>query len=66
MKNSEIRELSLPELQEKIGEEADTLTRLRLNHTVSPLDNPLKITQTRRLIARLKTEYRNRQLKQED
>jgi large subunit ribosomal protein L29 len=40
------------------------LTRLKLNHAVSPLDNPLKIKQTRKNIARLMTELRKRELKE--
>jgi large subunit ribosomal protein L29 len=62
MKNSEIKELTTKELIEKIDIEKTQLTRLKLNHAVSPLDNPLKITQTRKDIARLKTELRKREL----
>ncbi len=62
MKSSEIKELTTKELVEKIDTEKTQLTRLKLNHAVSPLDNPLKITQTRKDIARLKTELRKREL----
>ncbi|MDA3954239.1 MAG: 50S ribosomal protein L29 [Bacteroidales bacterium] len=62
MKSSEIIELSTKELVEKIDTEKTQLTRLKLNHAVSPLDNPLKITETRKDIARLKTELRKREL----
>lgn len=65
MKNSEIRELSHPELLERIEAEAATLQRMRINHTVSPLDNPNKLVFQRRLIARLKTELSQRNLKKE-
>ncbi|NOQ24242.1 MAG: 50S ribosomal protein L29 [Bacteroidales bacterium] len=62
MKSSEIKELTTKELVEKIDTEKTQLTRLKLNHAVSPLDNPLKITETRKDIARLKTELRKREL----
>ncbi|MDX9696985.1 MAG: 50S ribosomal protein L29 [Bacteroidales bacterium] len=62
MKSSEIKELTTKELEERIDTESSHLTRLKLNHAVSPLDNPLKIKQTRKNIARLKTELRKREL----
>ncbi len=62
MKNSEIKELTTKELVEKIDTEKSHLTRMKLNHAVSPLDNPLKITEARKDIARLMTELRKREL----
>lgn len=62
MKTSEIRELTTAEIVEKVETERDELVRLKMNHHVSPLDNPLVIRQTRKNIARLKTEMRKRQL----
>ena len=62
MKNAEIRELSTKELIERIDEEEVIYTKLKLNHAISPLDNPLKIRTTRRDIARLKSELRRREL----
>jgi large subunit ribosomal protein L29 len=63
MKNkSEIRDLSLAELKDRITEEIFQLDKLRFNHTVSTLENPLKLRQGRRLVARLKTELRKREL----
>ncbi len=62
MKNSEIRELTTKELIEKIEDESAQYVRLKLNHTVSPLDNPNKLTEGRRLVAKLKTELRKREL----
>jgi large subunit ribosomal protein L29 len=55
MKTAEIRELTSKEIQERIDAEKSTLVRMKLNHVVSPLDNPLKITHIRKDIARLKT-----------
>ena len=62
MKSSEIRELSIKELEERLESEESLLVRMRMNHAVSPLDNPNKIVETRKNIARLKTEVRARQI----
>lgn len=62
MKSAEIKELTTKELIEKIDTEKAHLSRLKLNHAVSPLDNPLKITEARKNIARLMTELRKREL----
>lgn len=56
MKNSEIKEMSTKELKERIDSESELLTRMKLNHTVSPLDNPMKIRASRKNVARMKTE----------
>ena len=65
MKSTEIRELSLKELEERLENEENMLVRLRMNHAVSPLDNPNKIVETRRNIARLKTEKRARKIQEQ-
>ena len=62
MNNSEIKELSTPEIVEKIEGEKSLLLKQRLNHAVSPLDNPHKLTETKKNIARLNTELRSREL----
>jgi len=62
MKISEIKELTTKEIAERIDTESDKLTRMRLNHAVSPLDNPMVLKEIRKNIARLNTELRNRQL----
>ena len=62
MKNSEIKELTTKEIAERIDAEKDKLTRMKLNHAVSPLDNPITLKEVRKDIARLKTEMRQRQL----
>jgi large subunit ribosomal protein L29 len=62
MKNSEIRELAPKEIAERIDAEKTMLVKLRMNHAVSPLDNPMKITRTRKDVARMMTELRKRQL----
>ncbi|MCF8298650.1 MAG: 50S ribosomal protein L29 [Saprospiraceae bacterium] len=64
MKQEVIIELSTPELRERLDEEKKQLTKLRLNHAVSPLENPMKIKDYRRMIARINTELRSRELKE--
>jgi large subunit ribosomal protein L29 len=64
MKISEIKELSNKEIAERIDAEQTQLLKLRLNHSISPLDNPMKIKETRKNIARMKTELRERALKE--
>jgi large subunit ribosomal protein L29 len=64
MKTSEIKEFTDKELLERIQLEKETLTRLNMNHAVSPLDNPMKIKQARRNIARLMTVKGQREMSQ--
>lgn len=64
MKTSEIKELSTSDLIERIDTEKTMLVRMRLNHAITPLDNPQKIKQTKLTIARLMTELRVRELKE--
>lgn len=62
MKNSEIKALSKEELVEKINTETSGLQKLNFAQAISPIENPMKIRHTRRLIARLKTELRAKEL----
>jgi large subunit ribosomal protein L29 len=62
MKSSEIRELSNQELLEHIDNEKTSLVRMKLNHAISPLENPQKIKESRKTIARLMTEKRKREM----
>ncbi len=62
MKISEIKELTDKELRERIDAEREFLVRLKMNHAVSPLDNPLQIKDVRRNIARFATELRQREI----
>jgi len=56
MKNEDIKALSLAELKEKIVSEQEALRKVRFAHQVSSIENPMKIREVRRLLARLKTE----------
>jgi len=51
-----IREMTTPEILERLEEERKQLVKLKLNHAVSPLENPNKIKVYRKTIARLMTE----------
>lgn len=62
MKNSEIREFTTKEILERIETEKSHLVKLKMNHAVSPLDNPVKIREARKNIARMMTELRKREL----
>jgi len=62
MKIKEVRELSTKEIEERIDAEVMALDQKKINHSISPLDNPMQIKAQRRTIARLKTELRQRKL----
>lgn len=55
-KYSYIKEMKTTELQDKLVEEVSALGKIRLNNSISPLENPIQIRHKRRLIARLSTE----------
>jgi large subunit ribosomal protein L29 len=63
MKQKVIEELSTTEILERLVEEKQQLVKLKLNNAVSPLENPHKIKEQRRTVARLNTEIRKRELK---
>jgi large subunit ribosomal protein L29 len=62
MKTSEIKELSTSDLRERIDTERTLLVRMKLNHAITPLDNPQKVKDVKLTIARLLTELRTREL----
>ncbi len=64
MKPNVIREMSTGELKERLDEEKKHLQKLKLNHSVSPLENPMKIQLYRKTIARIKTELHNRAIEE--
>lgn len=65
MKTSEIKQFTTQEIRERIDNERTSLTRMKLNHAISPLDNPNKIKETRGNIARLLTELHQRELNEQ-
>jgi large subunit ribosomal protein L29 len=56
METEEIKKLSDAELKEKVAGERTMLTKLKLQHSVSPIENPMRIHAQRKLVARLLTE----------
>ncbi|WP_340074395.1 50S ribosomal protein L29 [Leptobacterium sp. I13] len=62
MRQSEVKELSSTELQEKLGELKKSYADLKMAHTVTPLENPLQLRTVRRTIARVATELSKREL----
>ncbi len=57
MKNKahDLRDLAVEELENRVREKSEELMNLRIQHHMRALDNPLKVRQTRREIAVLKT-----------
>ncbi|EMR04044.1 50S ribosomal protein L29 [Cesiribacter andamanensis] len=62
MKNQEIRSLSADELKERIAAEKEGLQKLKFAHEISPVENPMKIRHSRRLIAKMETELRAKEI----
>ena len=60
MKASVIKEMTTEEIKAHVEAETSSLSKLKLNHAVSPLESPLVIRSTRRTVARLKTELNKR------
>tara|TARA_R110002012_G_scaffold85180_2_gene212586 strand:+ start:2567 stop:2758 length:192 start_codon:yes stop_codon:yes gene_type:complete len=61
MKQSEVKELSVTELQEELGKSRKAYSDLKMAHAVSPLENPIQLRAVRRTIARLATELTKRE-----
>lgn len=62
MKKMELAELSTADLKEHLSQMEKEYRQLKINHSISPVDNPAKITADRKNIARVKTELRRREL----
>jgi len=62
MKASEVIKLDTDELEEKLDELKKDLFFLRMQHATNQLDNPIRIAQVRKDIARVKTVIRQKQL----
>lgn len=60
MKQNIVKDLTTDEVRDRIKEEKSNYAKIKMSHAVSPLDSPLKIRNTRRLIARLETELTKR------
>lgn len=62
MKANEIRELASKDILERIAAERDQLVKMKINHAVSPLDNPTLIKKSRKNVARMLTILREKEL----
>ncbi len=60
MKKEDIRELTTEELRMRLTEEQAQYAKLKMNHAISPIENPLKIRSTRKGIAMIHTELSRR------
>ena len=63
MKNSKIKEMSSPELEKELSELKSELFKLRFSLATNGLDNPLKVREVKKDIARVKTILREREIK---
>ena len=62
MKIKEVREIETKDLAERIEQEVKQYNKMKLNHAITPLENPSEIKAVRRNIARMKTVLREREL----
>ena len=63
MKINKIKEMSSPELEKELNELKNELFKLRFSLATNGLDNPMKIKEVKKDIARIKTVLRERELK---
>ena len=63
MKSAEINDMSVQDLQERIATEKANLSQLKVQHAVSPVENPSIIKKSRRDIARMLTILRQKNAK---
>ena len=62
MKQSEVKELSTADLQEKLGALKKNYTDLKMAHAITPLENPVQLRGLRKSVARIATELTKREL----
>jgi len=56
MKNSELKSLTIDELNGRLDEEKDALKKLKFAHAITPIENPMKIKHSKKTIARILTQ----------
>ena len=64
MKIEKLRDLTVEELQVKLKDLKEELFNLRFQHATNQLDNPMKMVEVKKTIARVKTVIREAQLKE--
>ena len=62
MKKADLSQTSTADLQEKLKEERNALDKMFFTHSISPIENPMRIPHTKKSIARVMTEIRKREL----
>ena len=62
MKQSEIKNLSVADVQAKLVQVKKTYNDLKMAHAISPIENPLQMRTLRRSVARIATEITKREL----
>ena len=60
MKKEDIKDLSTDELKLRLEEEKGLYSKMKMNHAISPIENPMKIRITRRGVAMIQTELTKR------
>ena len=60
MKKVDLKGLTVEQLHEQIAAEKDRLQKMKFAHAITPIENPKRITETRKVIARLSTELTSR------
>lgn len=61
MKQQEITKMSVEDLKDQLGNMSESYTKMKISHSVAPMENPIQIKDLRRTIARLKTELTKRE-----
>lgn len=64
MKQKEVKELSIDELNEKLLSFQKELSDLKMTHAISPIENPMQIKNLRKTIARINTELTARSIQE--
>lgn len=62
MKANELREMSASELEKALREQKEIYFNLRFQHSINQLDNPMKIVEAKKTIARIMTVLREKEL----
>lgn len=62
MKAIELKKLSLEDLKAKLLQEQDTLLKLKMAHAITPIENPMRIREARKVVARIQTVIRQKEI----
>jgi len=65
MKASVVKEMTTQELKDALADERASLSKMRMAHTISPIENPMNLKYSRKSVARMLTELRRRELENE-